>query len=111
MKLILKLKNKSDIYVAKNKMKFCRSIVNKLTTAATIVVLHVRKTPAKGYKKISVDSSASSFNMWRWKIEGVESNGSPAVFLGNEIDLYLQKTFAKSSSPTEGVLYFKFSKK
>ena len=111
MKLILKL-NCDCEYVARNKMKFCADIVNKLTTPADTLVLHVRKTPAKGYTKINVNRSPHSLmNMWSWKIVGVFDTCFPQVFSGVGIDNYLRATFAKQANPFEGVLYFKFSKK
>lgn len=114
MKLILKLKHifGGGNYVARNKMEFCADIVNKLTTPADTLVLHVRKTPAKGYTKINVSRSPYSImNMWSWKIAGIVDNCSPQVFSGVRIDNYLRAAFAKQANPYKGVLYFKFSKK
>ena len=83
-------------------MEFCVGIIEKLVARSSALALYVRKTPARGYRKISLDR----FTNWYWDIPGVEAN--TYIFLGCEIDAYLDKTFKNQSDPTKGTLYFKF---
>jgi len=98
----LKIGVNHDRWIADNGMEFCHDVLDTFRlTPNHIYTLTVRSTPADGFTRIMLYRLTW---FWHWSIVGM---GYTSVFLGNEVDNFLNDAFSETYGQTR-YLYFKF---